>query len=102
MTTIFMVFTCAFLNGAPYNLPEQDGKNCYPARWVNYGAPYKFSTIEDCKAAIARASNAGIIPHDTRLHGAFGDVYLEDTKCFSKTVPTRQPANIGIITGIGF
>ena len=102
MTTIFMVFTCAFLNGAPYNFQERDGHNCYPASWINHGAPHKFSTIEDCRAAIARASNAGIIRHDTRLHGAFGDVYLEDTKCFSKTVPTWQPANIGIITGIGF
>ena len=71
-------------------------------KWVNYGAPYKFSTIEDCKAAIARASNAGIIPRDTRLHRAFGDDYLEETKCFSKTVPTWQPGNIGLITGIGF
>jgi hypothetical protein len=102
MTTIFMVFTCAFLNGASYDFPEQVGQNCYPARWVNYGAPHKFSTIEDCKAAIARASSAGIILRDTRLHRAFGDHYLEDTKCLSKTVPTWQPANIGIITGIGF
>ena len=31
MTTIFMVFTCAFLNGAPYNFHERDGQNCYPA-----------------------------------------------------------------------
>jgi hypothetical protein len=27
MTTIFMVFTCAFLNGAPYNFHERDGQN---------------------------------------------------------------------------
>jgi hypothetical protein len=50
-----------------------------------------FSTIEDCKAAIARASNAGIFPRDTRLHRAFADDYWEETKCFSKTVPTWQP-----------
>src|SRR2546430_17610099 len=102
MTTIFMVFTWAFLNGAPYNLPEQDGKNCYLARWVNYGAPYKFSTIEDCKAAIDRASNAGIIPHDTRRTVTFGDAYLVDTKCFSKTAPTWHQSIIGLIIGIGF
>ena len=65
MTTIFMVFTCTFLNGAPYNFQERDGYNCYPARWINHGAPYKFSSIEACKAAIARASDAGIIPRDT-------------------------------------
>jgi hypothetical protein len=69
---------------------------------INHGAPYKFSSIEDCKAAIARASEAGIIPRDTRLHRAFGDDYLEDTKCSSKTVPTWQPGNIGLITGIDF
>jgi hypothetical protein len=102
MTTIFMVFTCAFLNGAPHNFQERDSHNCYPARWINHGAPHKFSTIEDCKAAIARASDAGIIPRDTRLHRAFGDDYWEDTKCFSKTVPTWQLGNIGLITGIGF
>src|SRR5258705_4108000 len=90
MPTIFMVFTCAFLNGAPYSFQERDGHNCHPASWITHGAPHKFSTIEDCKAAIARASNAGIIPRDTRLHRAFADDYWEETKCFSKTVPTWQ------------
>jgi hypothetical protein len=62
MTTIFMVFTCAF-HGAPYNFQERDGHNCYPARWINHGAPYKFSrsrSINTLPTLVALVSGAGL------------------------------------------
>jgi len=73
-----------FLNGAPYNLPEQDGQNCYQPDGSAMERRTSFATIEDCKATIARASNAGIIRaiRGSTVHSA---MTTSKTRMLSKT-----------------
>jgi hypothetical protein len=92
MTPIYMVFTCLFLSGVPY---PSEGSNCFPARWVDYSQPYKFRSLDACRAGIARARRANAINRDYHLDGRplFGDTeYEEEPQCFVKQSPTWEPA----------